>query len=89
MLKEKKLHMSFVDVENAFDRISRKVLKMATRNKTILKVLFGSVMSMYKGAKTKVRVDSEVSEELDVNVEMHQGFVLSPFLFAVGVDVVT
>ena len=46
-------------------------------------------MSLYEGAKTRVRVDSELSEEIEVKVGMHQGSVLSPFLFAVVVDVVT
>ena len=46
-------------------------------------------MSLYEGAKTRVRVDSELSEEFEVKVGMHQGSVLSPFLFAVMVDVVT
>ena len=34
-------------------------------------------------------MDCELSEEFEVNVEMHQGSMLSPFLFAVVVDVVT
>ena len=34
-------------------------------------------------------MDPELSEELDVKVGMHQGYVLSPFLFAVVVDAVT
>ena len=38
---------------------------------------------------TSVRVDSELSEEFEVKVWMHQGSVLSPFLSAVVVDVVT
>ena len=46
-------------------------------------------MSLYEGAKSRVRVDSELSEEFVVNVGMHRGSVLSPFLFAVVVDVVT
>ena len=46
-------------------------------------------MSLYDGAKTRVRVGSQLSEEFEVNVGMHQGSVLSPFLFAVVVDVVT
>ena len=46
-------------------------------------------MSLYNGAKTRARVDSELSEEIEVNMGMHQGSVQSPFLFAVVVDVVT
>ena len=46
-------------------------------------------MSLYERTWTRVRVDSELSEEFGVNVGMHQGSVLSPFLFAVVVDIVT
>ena len=46
-------------------------------------------MSLYEGSKTRVRVDSELSEEFEVKVGMHQGSVLSPFCFALVVDVVT
>ena len=52
-------------------------------------VLVRSVMSLYEGAKTRVRVDSELSEVFEVKVGMHQGSVLFPFPFAVVVDVVT
>ena len=45
--------------------------------------------SLYDGAMKRVRVDSELSEELEVKVGMNQGSVLSPFLLAVVVDVVT
>ena len=55
----------------------------------IPEVLVRSVMSLYEGAKTRVRVDSELSEKFEVKVGMHHGSVLSPFLFAVVKDVVT
>ena len=42
-------------------------------------------MSLNEGAKKRVIVDSELSDELEVNVKMHQGSVLLPFLFAVVV----
>ena len=46
------------------------------------------MMSLYKGAKTRVRVDFELSEEFEIKVWMHQGSVLSPCLLAVVVNVV-
>ena len=47
------------------------------------------MMSLHEGAKTRIRVDSELSEEFEVKVGMHQGSVLSPFLSALVIDVVT
>ena len=53
------------------------------RKKGIPDVLVRSVMSLYEGAKTRVSVDSELSEEFEVNQGMHQGFVMSPFCFVI------
>ena len=54
------------------------------RKKEIPEVVIRSVMSLYEGAETWVKVDSELSNELEV---MHQGSVLLPFLLALVVDV--
>ena len=81
--------MCFVDLEKAFYRVLRKMLEWAMRKKGIPEVVVRSVMSMYEGAKTRVSVDSELSEEFEVKVGIHQGSVLSPFHFALVVDVVT
>ena len=87
--KGKKLYMCFVDLEKAFYRVPRQVLEWALRKKGIPDVLVRSVTSLDDGAKTRARVDSELSEEFEVKVGMHQGSVLSHFPFAVVVDVVT
>ena len=49
------------------------------RKKEIPNVLVKSVMCLYEGAKTFVKVDSELSEELGIKVGMNQGFLSSPF----------
>ena len=46
-------------LEKAFDKVPRKVLKWALRKKEIPDVLVRSMMSLYEGAKTMARVDSE------------------------------
>ena len=81
--------MCFVDLERAFDKVPRKVLEWSMRNKGISEVLVRSVISLHEGAKTRVIVDSELSDELEVKVGMQQGSVLSPFPFADVVGVVT
>ena len=52
-----------MDLEKAFLRVPRKVLEWALRKKGIPDVLVRSVMSLYEGAKTRVIVDSELSED--------------------------
>ena len=89
MLKQGKLYVCFVDLEKVFDRVPRKVLEWAMRKNGIPEVLVRSVMSLHEEVKTRVIVNSELSEEFEVKVGMHHGSVLSPFIFAVVVDVVT
>ena len=72
--------MGIVDLENAFDRVPRKMMEWTMRKKGISETTVSSVISLYEGAKTRVRVDSELSEELEAEVGMYQGSVLSPFI---------
>ena len=81
--------LCFVDLEKAFDRDPRKVLEWAMRKRGIPEAMVRAVMSLYEGAKTRVRVGLELSEEFEVKVGVHQGSVLSPLVFAIVVDVVT
>ena len=66
----------------------RKVLELAMKKKGIPEDLARSMMSLHEREKTRVKVDSELSEELEVKVWMHQRSVQSPCLFAAMVDVV-
>ena len=60
--------MCFVDLEKAFDRVPKKVMEWAMMKRGMPEVLVRAVMSLYKGAKTRVRVGSELSEEFEVKV---------------------
>ena len=88
MLKEKKLYTSLVDLEKAFDSVPSKVLEWSMRKKDVPDVLVGSVWSLYEGAKTRVRVDSEFSDEFDVKVGCTKDLYCYLF-FALVVDAVT
>ena len=67
--KGKKLHTCFVDPDEAFDRETRKVLEWAMRKKGIPEVSVRSVMSVYEGTMTRVRVDSEMTDEYEGKLE--------------------
>ena len=59
------------------------------RKEGIPELIIRSVMRLYERTMTSVRVDSELSQELEVKERMHQGSVLSPFLLPFMVVVVT
>ena len=89
LAEQKKLCVCILDLEEAIDRVPRKVVEWAMRKKDIPESLVISVTSLYKGAKTKVKVGTHLSEELEVSVGVHQGSVLSPLLFDIVIDVVS
>ena len=45
------------------------------------------VMSLYKGRKTAVSVDEEVSNSFSVKIGVHQGSALIPLLFIKVMDI--
>ena len=86
-LDKEKLYKYFVDLEKAFDRVPGKVLEWAMRKRGILELMVSAVMSLYEGAKTRVRVGLELSKKFEVKVVVQQGSVLLPLVFAIADDV--
>ena len=89
MEKRKDLFYAFVDLEKAFDRVPRDVVRWALRQLVLEEWLVQTVMVMYKKARTAVRTKQGSSEEFEVKVGVHQGSVLSPLLFVAVMEVVT
>mgnify|MGYP007071599789 CR=1 FL=1 len=87
--KNRALYYAFVDLEKAFDRIPREVVRWALRKLGVEEWLVKAVMTMYEKARTVVRTKNGNSEEFEVKVGVHQGSVLSPLLFAVVMEALT
>ena len=86
---KKNLYYAFVDLEKAFDRVPREVVRLALRKLGVDEWLIRTVMALYTEACTVVRTDAGRSESFEVKVGLHQGSVLSPLLFAAVIDIVT
>jgi len=84
--KAKSLWFAFVDLEKAYDRVPREVIRWALRRKGVTEELVRAVMALYVGAKSVVRTAVGDSRAFDVGVGLHQGSVLSPLLFVVVMD---
>ena len=64
--KGKKFYMCFVDIEKSIHKVTKKLLEWAIRKKRIPEILARSLISLYKGAKTRVRKDSEIAQSINL-----------------------
>ena len=86
---QKELHCVFIDLEKAYDRVPREELWECMRQAGVPECYVESIQDMYKGARTSVRSAAGLTEDFEVRVGLHQGSALSPFLFAIIMDVLT
>ena len=75
-----------MDLEKAFDRVPREVIRWAMHKLGVEEWLVSAVMSMYTGAKTVVRTVYGNSNGFEVKVSKHQGSALSPLLFVIVME---
>ena len=87
--KGRDLHMVFVDLEKAYDRVPREELWRCLREKMVLEKYVRLIKEMYRDAKTKVRSGVGTTEGFEVKVGLHQGSALRHFLFNIVFDVLT
>ncbi|KAK3528659.1 hypothetical protein QTP70_007205 [Hemibagrus guttatus] len=83
---QKELHCVFVDLEKAYDRVPREELWYCMRNSGVAEKYVRVVQDMYERSRTVVRCAVGQTEEFNVEVGLHQGSALSPFLFAIVMD---
>ncbi|CAH2209104.1 jg24071 [Pararge aegeria aegeria] len=75
------LHLVFIDLEKALDRVPRKLVWHAMRAQCIPEHYIVLVQDMYDRVTTQVKSMAGLSKPFAVNVGVHQGSTLSPFLF--------
>ena len=80
---KKKLYFAFVDLEKAFDRVPKEVVRWFLRKLGVMEWLVRMAMDMYSGGKSRVRINNVLGNKFSVKVGVHQGSVLSPLLFII------
>ncbi|KAK3505645.1 hypothetical protein QTP70_004655, partial [Hemibagrus guttatus] len=83
---QRELHCVFVDLEKAYDRVPREELWYCMRKSGVAEKYVRVVQDMYERSRTVERCAVGQTEEFNVEVGLHQGSALSPFLFAIVMD---
>ncbi|KAK3534963.1 hypothetical protein QTP70_002026 [Hemibagrus guttatus] len=83
---QRELPCVFVDLEKAYDRVPREELWYCMRKSGVAEKYVRVVQDMYERSRTVVKCAVGQTEEFKVEVGLHQGSALSPFLFAIVMD---
>ena len=85
--RKKDIHMVFVDLEKAYDRVPHGLIWWAFRKKNIPEAYITIIQDMYKATKTRVKTRCGLTQYCNIEVGLHQGSTLSPLLFIIIMDV--
>ena len=78
--------MIFINLEKAYDKVPRNVMWWALEKHKVPTKYITLIKDMYKDATTFVRTCGGDTIDFPINIGLHQGSALSPYLFALVMD---
>jgi hypothetical protein len=87
--QKKDRHMVFIDLEKAYDKISRNIIWWALDKHKVPVKYFELIKDMYINVVTNVRTSDEDNDDFPIRARLHQGSTLSPYPFSLVMDKVT
>jgi hypothetical protein len=87
--QKKDLHMVFIDLEKAYDKIPRKLMWWALDKHKVPTKYVTLIKDMYDKVVTSVQTTDGDTNVFSINIGLRQGSALSPYLFALVIDEVT
>ncbi|KAH1243240.1 LINE-1 reverse transcriptase [Glycine max] len=88
-MDQQDLHLIFIDLEKAYDRVPREILWKALEKKGVRVAYIRAIQDMYDRVSTSVRTQGGESDDFPITIGLHQGSTLSPYLFTLILDILT
>ena len=87
--QRKDLHMVFIDLEKAYDKIPRNIMWWSLDKRKVPSKYVTLIKDMYSNAVTSVLTNDGNTDYFSIKIGLHQWLALSPYLFALVMDEVT
>jgi hypothetical protein len=87
--QKKDMHMVFIDLKKAYDKVTRNVMWRALQNHKVSTKYITLIKDMYDNIVTSVRTSDGDTNDFPINIGLYQRSALSPYLFALVMDEVT
>jgi hypothetical protein len=87
--QKKELHMVFIDLEKTYDKVTRNIMWWTLQKHKFSIKYITLIKDMYDNVVTSIQTSDRDTNDFPINIGLHQGSALSPYLFALVMDEVT
>jgi hypothetical protein len=87
--QKKDMHMIFINLEKVYDKVTSNVMWWTLQKHKVSSKYITLINDMYDNVVTSVRTSDGDTNDFSINIGLHQGSALSPYLFALVMDEVT
>jgi Reverse transcriptase (RNA-dependent DNA polymerase) len=84
--QKKDLHIIFIDLEKAYDKIPRNMMWWALEKKRVQKKYVTLIKDMYVNVVTCVRACDDESDAFPIKIGLHKESALSLYIFTLVMD---